>query len=271
MQEIFSLKNKTIVVTGGTGVLGGAFVKGIVDAGGAVAIIGRNEKVGQAKADAIRAGGGKAAFFASDVMDAAQLAQAKNAILSQFGKIDGLVNAAGGNVPEGILKPDEDIFNLNIEGMQRALALNIWGTVIPTQVFGPALAASGNGSVVNISSVTSKRALTRVLGYSLGKSAIDCYTKWMAVELANRQGEALRINSITPGFFLTSQNKDLLTNPDGTWTERAEKILRATPFRRMGRPEELVGALVWLLSDASRFVTGMDIVVDGGFTIYSGV
>lgn len=271
MQDIFSLSNKTIVVTGGTGVLGSAFVKGIVAAGGSVAIIGRRADVGQAQAETLRSEGGNVYFFAADVLDAAQLTVAKDAILAHFGKIDGLVNAAGGNVPEGVLKPDEDVFNLNIEGMQRALSLNVWGTVIPTQVFGPALAASGNGSVVNISSVTAKRALTRVLGYSLGKSAVDCYTKWMAVEIANRHGEALRINAITPGFFLTEQNRNLLTQPDGSWTERAEKILRATPFHRMGKPVELVGALVWLLSDASRFVTGMDIVVDGGFTIYSGV
>ncbi len=271
MYNIFSLENKIIVVTGGTGVLGSAFVRGIAQAGGTPVIIGRNRQTGETQVETLRVNGKNAYFAAADVLDAGLLAQAKESILAQFGKIDGLVNAAGGNVPEGVLKPGEDIFNLNIEGMQRALSLNIWGTVIPTQVFGPALAASGNGSVVNISSVSSKRALTRVLGYGMGKAAVDCYTKWFAVELAARHGEALRMNSITPGFFLTTQNKDLLTNPDGTWTERAENVLRQTPFRRFGKPEELVGALVWLLSDASKFVTGTDIVVDGGFTIYSGV
>ncbi len=271
MNDIFSLRNKTIVVTGGTGVLGSAFVQGITAAGGTAVIIGRNIAVGQAKAEAIMAEGGNAHFVASDVLDIEKLTAAKDAILTKFKKIDGLVNAAGGNVPEGVLKPEADIFDLNIEGMKRALDLNIWGTVIPTQVFGPSLAASGNGSVVNISSVTSKRALTRVLGYSMGKSAVDCYTKWMAVELANRLGEAIRINSITPGFFLTTQNKELLTNPDGTWTARAEKILRATPFRRFGQPEELVGALVWLLSDASKFVTGTDIIVDGGYVVHGNI
>jgi NAD(P)-dependent dehydrogenase (short-subunit alcohol dehydrogenase family) len=147
----------------------------------------------------------------------------------------------------------------------------VWGTVIPVQVFGPEIAKTGNGSIVNISSVSPKRAITRVLGYSMGKAAIDIYTKWFAVELAERYGDAVRINSIMPGFFLTTQNKNLLTNPDGTLTDRGNKIVRNTPFKRFGHPDELIGALIWLLSDASKFVTGMDIGVDGGFTINSGV
>ena len=167
--------------------------------------------------------------------------------------------------------PDADVFKLNMQGMKDAINLNLWGTLMPIQVFGPEIAKSGSGSIVNISSVSAKRPLTRVLGYSRGKAAIDCYTKWFAVEMANRYGDSIRINSIMPGFFLTAQNKNLLTNMDGSLTERGAKIINHTPFRRFGNPSELNGALVWLLSDASKFVTGMDIGVDGGFTINSGV
>ncbi|MFV5697338.1 SDR family oxidoreductase [Flavobacterium sp. ZT3R17] len=270
-KNIFSLDNKVIVVTGGTGVLGGHFVNAIVQAGGIVIILGLNEERGNAQAEEIKLNGGEAIFLKVNVLDEWQLVRAKERIIQKYGKIDGLVNAAGGNVPEGILNPDDDVFNLNIDGMKEAMEVNLWGTIIPNQVFGPTLAKTENGAIVNISSVGSKRALTRVLGYSMGKASIDYYTKWFAVEMANRYGDSIRINSIAPGFFLSEQNRSLLTNPDGSYTSRADSILRQTPFKRFGKPEELSGALVWLLSDASKFVTGMDIGVDGGFTINSGV
>lgn len=270
-KNIFSLDNKVIVVTGGTGVLGSHFVNAIVQAGGIAIILGLNEERGNAQVEEIKRNGGEVIFLKVNVLDELQLVDAKERIIQKYGKIDGLVNAAGGNVPEGILSPDDDVFNLNIEGMKEAMELNLWGTIIPNQVFGPTLAKTGNGSIVNISSVGSKRALTMVLGYSMGKASIDYYTKWFAVEMANRYGDNIRINSIAPGFFLSEQNRTLLTNPDGSYTNRAESIIRQTPFKRFGKPEELSGALGWLLSDASKFVTGMDIGVDGGFTINSGV
>ncbi len=270
-QDMFSLKDKVIIVTGGTGVLGSAFVQAIVAQGASVAIIGRNETKGMQKATELIAGGGRAISICADVLEQHQLIAARQKILANFGRIDGLVNAAGGNVPEGIVFPTADIFDLDIEGMKKAMTLNLWGTIIPVQVFGPELAKSGNGSIVNISSVSSKRALTRVLGYSMGKAAVDCYTKWFAVEMANRYGDAIRMNSIMPGFFLTDQNRSLLTNPDGSLTDRGNSIISHTPFKRFGHPDELTGALIWLLSDASKFVTGMDIGVDGGFTVDSGV
>jgi len=271
MSDMFSLKGKVIIVTGGTGVLGGGFVKGIAQQGGIPVILGQNAEKGKERVDEVKAMGGEAYFIATNVLEVTELEKAKNEILEKYGKIDGLVNGAGGNVPEGVLPPTEDVFTLNIEGMKKALVLNVWGTVIPVQVFGPEIAKTGNGSIVNISSVSPKRAITRVLGYSMGKAAIDIYTKWFAVEMAERYGDAVRINSIMPGFFLTTQNKNLLTNPDGTLTDRGNKIVRNTPFKRFGHPDELIGALIWLLSDASKFVTGMDIGVDGGFTINSGV
>lgn len=270
MNNIFTLEGKIVVVTGGTGVLGGAFVSGIVEAGARVIILGRNIEVGNARVSDIKKQGGNASFFSVDVTDEEAVKKVKDKIQEKHGQIDGLVNAAGGNVPEGILHPDVDVFDMDIDGMKNALALNIWGTIIPNKIFGPLMAEQG-GSIINISSVSSKRPLTRVLGYNMGKASIDCYNKWMAVEIANRYGDKIRINSISPGFFLTHQNKDLLTSPDGNWTDRAEKILRQTPYKRFGKPEELVGALIWLLSDASKFVTGMDIGVDGGFNINSGV
>jgi NAD(P)-dependent dehydrogenase (short-subunit alcohol dehydrogenase family) len=268
---MFSLKGKVIVVTGGTGILGMSFVNAIVDAGGKVAILNTNEEKGAKAVAAIHAKGGEAIAIASSVLDEAKMVIARDKVLETFGHIDGLVNAAGGNVPEGVLKPENDVFDLNIEGMKKALELNLWGTIIPVQIFGPAIAKTGNGSIVNISSVAPKRAITRVLGYSMGKSAIDCYTKWFALEVANRYGDTVRINSIMPGFFLTDQNRALLTNPDGSLTARGNSIISQTPFKRFGHPDELAGALIWLLSDASKFVTGMDIGVDGGFTINSGV
>jgi NAD(P)-dependent dehydrogenase (short-subunit alcohol dehydrogenase family) len=268
---LFSLKEKVIIVSGGTGILGGAFVKAIAAAGARVVIIGRNEKVGNARAEEINNSGGIAIFIATDVLVEAQLISAREKIIASFGRIDGLVNAAGGNIPEGVLPPEKDVFDLNIEGVKNAMGLNLWGTIIPVQIFGPEIAKSGNGSIVNISSVSTQRSVTRVLGYSMGKSAIDCYTKWFALEMANRYGDTIRMNSIMPGFFLTEQNRSLLTVPDGSLTPRGESIIRQTPFKRFGNPDELTGALIWLLSDASKFVTGSIIGVDGGFTINSGV
>lgn len=269
--ESFSLKNKVIIVTGGTGILGNAFVEAITEAGGAVGILGRNESIARQRAEAVNGKGGKALALVADVLNDEQLRVAKEKALAHFGKIDGLVNAAGGNMPEGVLQPNEDIFSLKIEGMKKVMDINLWGTVLPTQIFGKAIAENGKGSIVNISSMNSKRAITKVLGYNMGKAAVDCYTQWFAVELANRYGDKIRMNALAPGFFLTEQNRNLLTKPEGGYTERGEAVIRQTPFKRFGKPDELKGALVWLLSDASEFVTGAMICVDGGFSIFGGV
>lgn len=268
----FSLKDKVIIVTGGTGILGNSFINGIVKAGGTVGILGRNKDVANERAENINNNGGKAIALIADAMDEGQLIQAKNKVLDAYGRIDGLVNGAGGNQPEGVLMPGDDIFKMNLAGMKKVMDLNTWGTLIPTQVFAEAIAQTAQkGSIVNISSMNSKRAITRVLGYNMGKAAVDCYNQWFAVELANRYGDRMRMNALAPGFFLTEQNRNLLTNPDGTYTERGEKVIRNTPFKRFGHPDELQGALVWLLSDASKFVTGSMICVDGGFSIFGGV
>lgn len=267
----FSLKDKVIIVTGGTGILGNAFVDAIVEAGGAVGILGRKKDIAEQRTNAIIQKGGKAVALVADVMDEQQLIKAREEALSHFGKIDGLVNAAGGNMPEGVLQPNEDVFKMNMEGMKKVADINLWGTIIPTQVFGEAIARSGRGSIVNISSMNSKRAITKVLGYNIGKAGVDCYTQWFAVELANRYGDKIRMNALAPGFFLTEQNRNLLTKLEGGFTERGELVIKQTPFKRFGHPDELKGALVWLLSDASQFVTGSMICVDGGFSIFGGV
>ena len=271
MNDKFSLEGKVIVVTGGTGILGNSFVNGIADAGGTVVILGRNEAVGNERADAINKKGGKALAVVADVLNQDDLVAARDKILKVFGRIDGLVNGAGGNMPQGVLQPDEDIFKMNLDGMKQVMDLNLWGTLLPTQIFGEAIAKTGKGSIVNISSMNSKRAVTKVIGYNMGKAAMDCYNQWFAVELANRYGDTIRMNALAPGFFLTEQNRNLLTKPEGGYTPRGEAVIRNTPFKRFGHPDELIGALVWLLSDASAFVTGSMICVDGGFSIFSGV
>ncbi|MBC7399775.1 MAG: SDR family oxidoreductase [Mucilaginibacter sp.] len=272
MENKFSLKGKVIVVTGGTGILGNSFVNGIAEAGGTVGILGRNQQVAEERAATINANGGQAIALIADALDEVALVAAKDKVLATYGRIDGLVNAAGGNMPEGVLLPEQDIFNMNLAGMKKVADLNLWGTVIPTQIFGEAIVkTAGKGSIVNISSMNSKSAVTRVLGYNMGKAAMDCYNQWFAVELANRYGDAIRMNALAPGFFLTEQNRNLLTKPDGGYTDRGERVIRNTPFKRFGHPDELIGALVWLLSDASAFVTGSMICVDGGFSVFSGV
>ena len=267
----YSLKGKVIIVTGGTGILGNSFVKAIAEAGGSVGILGRRKEKAEAVAEEINKAGGKAIALVADVLNEAQLKEAKLKVIEKFRRIDGLVNAAGGNIPEGVILPEQDLFTMNIEGMRKAMDINLWGTIIPTQIFGDAIAKSGKGSIVNISSMNSKRAVTQVLGYNMGKAAVDCYNQWFAVEMANRYGDAIRMNALAPGFFLTEQNRYLLTTKEGGYTERGEKVIRQTPFKRFGSPDELQGALIWLLSDASQFVTGAMITVDGGFSVYSGV
>lgn len=266
------LKDKVIVVTGGTGILGRSFVHAIAASGGTACILGRNGMIARERAAAITDSGGRAMALTADALNEEELTEACHQVLHEFGRIDGLVNAAGGIQPEGVLNPGEDIFKMNMEGMRRVMDLNCWGTIVPTQVFGRAMVeTSGKGSIVNISSMNSKRAITRVLGYNMGKAAVDCYTQWYAVELANRYGDRIRMNALAPGFFLTEQNRRLLMDKDDYYTERGQRIINQTPFKRLGHPDELQGALIWLLSNESSFVTGAMICVDGGFSVYGGV
>ena len=270
-KELFSLTDRVIVITGATGVLGEAFIKSVTEMGGNVALIGRNEEVGNNRAKKIIENGANAIFVKADVLSKPDLEVAKDIIIAKWGRIDGLVNGAGGNFPEAVIAPGQDVFDIDIEGLKKAFDLNLYGSIIPVAVFGKYLNQSGNGSIVNISSMTAQTTITRVLGYSMAKAAIDNYTRWLAVETAIRFGDSIRVNAIAPGFFITHQNRSLLTNPDGSYTARGEAVINSTPYKRFGAPEELCGALSWLLSDASAFVSGEVICVDGGFHIFSGV
>jgi NAD(P)-dependent dehydrogenase (short-subunit alcohol dehydrogenase family) len=267
----FSLEGRVIVITGATGVLGEALSLAVAEAGAKVAILGRDATRAQARVAAIEAMGGQALALLADVLDQAQIQAACDQIMSTWGRIDGLVNAAGGNLPGATIAPEQDLFDLNVQQTRGAVDLNLFGTVIPTTVFGRVMAEQGKGSIVNVSSLTAQRPLTRVLGYTLAKKAVEAYTQWMAVELGLRYGGGLRMNAIAPGVFLTEQNRSLLVAADGSHTERARKFIAHTPYQRFGQPEELTGTLIYLLSDASRFVTGETVLVDGGFNAYSGV
>lgn len=269
--EQFSLAGKVIVMTGATGILGEAMSLAIGQAGAKVAILGRNRERAEERVAAIEAAGGEAMAVLGDVLDEKEMQSAKEAILEAWGTIDGLVNAAGGNIPGATVMPDQNLFDTKIEDTKKAVDLNLFGTIIPTQVFGRIIAEKGKGSIVNISSLTAQRPLTRVLGYTVAKKAVEAYTQWMAVELAQRYGDGVRVNAIAPGVFLTEQNRTLLLNTDGSYTDRAQKFINNTPFRRLGNPEELTGTLIYLLSDASKFVSGETILVDGGFNAFSGV
>jgi len=266
------LNNKVIVVTGGTGVIGGAFVEALAKEGAIIGILGRNAAIATERAEKILQSDGLAIPLIADVLNESQLLAARDKLIDAYGKIDGLVNAAGGNLPKAIVQSNEDVFDLNIEALESVMKLNVVGTILPTQIFGKSIFDTATiGSIVNISSVAAQHPLTKVLGYSIAKTAIEGYTKWFAVELANRYGDAIRMNAIAPGFFLTEQNKTLLKNEDGSFTQRAQNIIQQTPFKRFGNPNELAGALIWLLSNESKFVTGTTITIDGGFTSFAGV
>jgi NAD(P)-dependent dehydrogenase (short-subunit alcohol dehydrogenase family) len=253
-------------------VLGRSFNKALARAGASVAILGRNEAIALERAREITDHGGEAIPVIADVLNEEQLHNARKTIICKYGKIDGLVNGAGGNTVGAVVNDDTDIFNLDMGALREVLDINLFGTLLPTQVFGKAiLDTSGAGSIVNISSVSAYKALTKVLGYSMAKSAIEGYTRWFAVEMGKRYGDSLRMNAIVPGFFLTDQNRTLLTNGDGSYTQRGNDVIRHTPFKRFGRPDELTGALEWLLSDESAFVNGTSIILDGGFLAFSGV
>ncbi|HLT81688.1 MAG TPA: SDR family oxidoreductase [Cyclobacteriaceae bacterium] len=267
----FDLKGKVALITGGTGVLGSEMARGLAEAGAYVAILGRRKEAGDALVEEFKVKGFRAMSISADVLDAQQLTRAKEELLEAFGTIDILVNAAGGNMPGATIPPEKNFFDLDIDDFRKVVDLNLLGSVLPTRIFTDVMAEKGKGVIVNISSMAALRTITRVVGYSAAKAAIDNFTRWMAVEMARKFGQGIRVNAIAPGFFITEQNRRLLTNPDGSYTERGNAVIGQTPFGRFGEPQELLGTLVWLCSDASRFVTGVVVPVDGGFSIFSGV
>ncbi len=270
LHDLFSLDGQVAIVTGGTGVLGGAMARGLGLAGAKVGVLGRRRAQADATARAIEAAGGAALALVADVLDRAQLEAAREAVLAEWGRLDILVNAAGGNMPAATLAPGRSFFELPVEGMEPVIALNLQGTLLPSQVFGEAL-ARGGGCIVNISSMAAQRAITRVVGYSVAKAAVDNATRWLAVELARSYGGQLRVNAIAPGFFVGEQNRALLLNDDGSLTARGQTIVDHTPAGRFGEPGELVSTLIWLCGPGASFVNGVVVPVDGGFSAFSGV
>ena len=268
---MFELKGKVAIITGGAGVLGGAMAEGLAKAGAKVGILSRTQAKVDKKVKAIKKQGGKAIALVADVLDEKQLKAAKKKILKKWGRIDILVNSAGGNMKGATIMPEQNIFDLSMTDFTRVTDLNLKGTVLPTMVFGQAMAKQKKGCVINISSMAAQQAITRVVGYSASKAAIDNFTKWMAVEMAHKFGEGIRVNAIAPGFFIAEQNRSLLTNKDGSLTARGQTIVNETPVKRFGEPEELTSTLLWLCSDASSFITGIIVPVDGGFSAFSGV
>lgn len=268
--KVFDLAGRTAVVTGGYGVLGGAIAEDLAAAGVSVAVLGRRRDAAEAMVARIRERGGDATPAVADVLDVEALRRVRDELLDRWGRIDILVNAAGGNVARA-RSDHTPVFEVPLDAFDEVLRLNLHGTVYPTFVFGEAMARRGSGSIVNISSMAAIRALSGVMGYSAAKAAIDNVTRWLAVDMARRHGEGLRVNAIAPGFFLSEQNRAVLVNPDGSCTERAQKVIAHTPLGRLGRPEELTGAVRFLCSDAASFVTGVVIPVDGGFSAYGGV
>ena len=236
MQNLFDIKDYVVVITGGTGILGRCIAKYLALEGAKVIILGRKEEVGRKIADDIVAAGGQCEFMKTDVMNQAVVEKHCNDILAKYGKVDTLLNAAGGNMPGATIGPEDNFFNLKAEEFQTVLNLNLTGTVIPTQVFLKPMVKQGKGSVINFSSMAAFRPLTRVCGYAAAKAGISNFTAFMATECAKKFGEGIRVNAIAPGFFLTEQNRSLLTNPDGTYTKRGQDVVRQTPFGRMGDP-----------------------------------
>lgn len=270
--SLFDVSNKTAVITGGSGVLGGAMAKGLAQAGARVAVLGRRLEACEAIAQDIHARGGEAIGVSTDVLQRDSLEQAASKIERAFGAVDILINAAGGNQPGGTTSATQSFFQLDAEAVSNVFSLNFMGTFLTCQVFGMGMAQRKQGVIVNVTSMSALRPLTRVAAYSAAKAALSNFTQWLAVHMAQEYGPQLRVNALAPGFFLTEQNRFLLTDKDsGAWTERGSKIVAHTPLGRLGEAQDLIGTLLWLVSAASEYVTGIVVPVDGGFSAYSGV
>lgn len=267
--SLFDIKDQVVVITGGTGVLGRAIGSHLAREGAKVVLLGRRKDVGEELAEDIRKQGGHATFMVCDVTDIEAVNQVRDEVVRLYGRVDALLNAAGGNMPGATIPPGKTLFGVQVEEFQRVLNVNLTGTLIPTQAFLKPMTEAGHGSIVNFSSMAAFRPLSRVMGYAAAKAGISNLTAFLANEVASKFSPCIRVNAIAPGFFLTDQNRSLLTTPDGELTERGNDIIRQTPFKRFGKPEELCGTIQYLISEASAFVTGTVAVVDGGFNVFA--
>ncbi|MDR0682737.1 MAG: SDR family oxidoreductase [Dysgonamonadaceae bacterium] len=271
MGNIFSIKGKVAVITGAGGVLGGSIAKSLSEAGAKIVILDiRSENTAQ-KTRELKSAGGEAIGFVCNVLDMNSLHETALKIVAQWNRIDILINCAGGNIPGATLSPEQNVFDMKIEDWEKVTGLNQNGTVYPCLAFGKIMSEQKEGSIINISSMATYSAITRVPGYSVAKTGINIFTKWLATELAQKFGEGIRVNAIAPGFFIGDQNRTVLINPDGSLTERSKKVLAKTPMGRFGDITELNGAVQFLCSPAASFITGAILPVDGGFSAFSGV
>ena len=272
MDELFDLNGKVIAITGAGGVLCGTMARNLGGAGAKVAVLDLDEQAAKKVSDRIESQGGTALPVKCNVLDKESLKQAKAKVSEKLGSTDILINGAGGNKKETTTKPDLEFFDLPAEAIRFVLDLNFLGTLLPCQVFCPEMARKGRGVVLNVSSMNAFRPLTRIPAYSAAKAAVSNFTQWLAVHMCQNYSANIRVNAVAPGFFLTEQNRFLLTDEEtGKLTDRGKTIIEHTPMDRFGDPEDLSGVVMWLLSDAARFVTGIVVPVDGGFSAFSGV
>lgn len=265
------MNGKTVVITGGNGTLGSSFAEGLAAAGATVFILGRSEEKSAKVVTQLAEKNLLIHALSCNVLDEASVAAAVTAVLKKTGRVDVLINGAGGNQAGATVMPEQSIFDISIDQFRKVSDLNLVGTVIPTIAFAKPMVEQGSGCIINISSMSAQLPLTRVVGYSAAKAGIDSFTRWMAVEMASKYGQGIRVNAIAPGFFIADQNRKLLLNDDDTLTARGETIISQTPLKRFGEPEELVSTLLWLCDDRSAFITGIVVPVDGGFSAFSGV
>ncbi len=271
-QQLFDLSGKVAVVTGGAGVLCAAMCRGLAEAGVKIAALDLNAEAAGSLAADIRISGGEAIGVECNVLDKPSLEAAAQSVVARFGRVDILVNGAGGNKATATTNPEQRFFDLPAEALRWVFDLNLMGTILPTQVFGRLMAEQGCGVILNISSMNAFRPLTRIAAYSAAKAGVSNFTQWLAVHMAQEYSSEIRVNAIAPGFFLTEQNRYLLTDKEtGELTPRGKSILGHTPMARFGTPEDLLGVLLWLVSPAATFVTGIVVPVDGGFSAFSGV
>jgi NAD(P)-dependent dehydrogenase (short-subunit alcohol dehydrogenase family) len=272
LTRLYDFSGQTVVITGGTGVLGGEIACALVGCGANVAILDRNLDPAQRILELMEPRANHAVVVGADVLDRESLRQAAKLILDKFGAVHGLVNAAGGNNPQATTAVSLSFFDIPPEAFRWVFDLNILGTMLPCQVFGKFMAEKGEGVILNVSSMNAFRPLTRIPAYSAAKAGVSNFTQWLAVHMAQVYSPRIRVNAIAPGFFLTQQNTYLLTDEkSGALTARGKSIIDHTPMARFGQPEDLFGAVLWLLSPASAFVTGVIVPIDGGFSAFSGV
>lgn len=265
-----TLIGKIAVVTGGSGVLGSNVSQGLLEAGATVLVIGAHQNKVDAAVERLRQYGDVTGLVCN-VLDSAEINKARDFVMEKWGRVDILVNAAGGNVPGATIMDDQHVFDMKDEDLHRVIDLNLYGTIYPCLAFGKIMAEQKSGSIINVSSMAAYDALSRVMGYAIAKEGVNALTKWLAQEMAIKYSEKIRVNAIAPGFFIGEQNRRALINEDGTLTERSHKVIAKTPMRRFGDISELNGIVRFLCSDEASFVTGTIIPVDGGFSSFSGV